>query len=715
MATWPQFRILIVSMLATLLLSLPFSMAESSAASSARVEAFSDLSVGLSQEIYVDGVPNQFVEVLLESSEGKRLLINGKTDEKGRASLVLSPSHLSEAGGYTLQARHVDAKESFGVATSFEVRPGQASSSLSEVFASSNVARLGETLEVNVLLRDSFGNPLEGHVLSLESDFDSVLAKSVQSATNENGVMTFMLESQEAGLFEVMIEDKSSGTVLDERVKLAFVTDSDGRGGDDDLILTAGPLAGFEIESNVAPIMGTPFTVNVKAIDELGETVSDYTGTIRFSSTDPEATLPNDYTFRAEDLGEHEFSLAVTFLSPGEQLLLVTDTDEFTITGQIDVNIQEEAGVDTGDNFVVDDFTREGDFTLDSPVSGSYSLGSLDIEGGAAYGNYAVAYLNDNEVGRVEIDFDDSFSIPVTNVEDGDYTLRVDIVELEDGDVETAEVANVLESSQEENIVIDTSAPTLVSLSVSPEGPFVGQQEVLVTVLSEADMTGSTLEFNDGTIPLQETQTDGKYEATLLMPNRVSEFPLDVRLVDELGNDVLFRDQFNFNVESLAPELSSDLPAPTGVVASVSGRDITLSWQTPDTDISIANYKVEYGPSADALFASQSTLDSAPRITILDLVPDADYFLQVKTVALDGTESEASLLVSARTESPAPVVTVVPAEPTPPIAHVELPPSTPESGPEHLALIVISLLASALLTRVRSRGGFSQTHTADSY
>jgi Bacterial Ig domain len=52
----------------------------------------------------------------------------------------------------------------------------------------------------------------------------------------------------------------------------------------------------------------TPQSVTVTAIDGYGKTTPGYTGTIHFTSTDPNAILPADYTFTSADQGTHTFT-----------------------------------------------------------------------------------------------------------------------------------------------------------------------------------------------------------------------------------------------------------------------------------------------------------------------------------------------------------------------------------------------------------------------
>jgi hypothetical protein len=66
-------------------------------------------------------------------------------------------------------------------------------------------------------------------------------------------------------------------------------------------------------------------------VDAYGNTAAGYSGTIRFASTDAQATLPSNYTFMAADAGVHMF--AVTFKTAGTQTVSATDTVTASITG----------------------------------------------------------------------------------------------------------------------------------------------------------------------------------------------------------------------------------------------------------------------------------------------------------------------------------------------------------------------------------------------
>ena len=89
--------------------------------------------------------------------------------------------------------------------------------------------------------------------------------------------------------------------------------------------------------------LGEPNTVTVAARDASGKVATAYRGTIHFTSTDKEATLPDDYTFTDADQGVHAFKLGVTFGTAGQQAIRARDTAVDTITGRANVVVTAPA------------------------------------------------------------------------------------------------------------------------------------------------------------------------------------------------------------------------------------------------------------------------------------------------------------------------------------------------------------------------------------
>jgi len=90
---------------------------------------------------------------------------------------------------------------------------------------------------------------------------------------------------------------------------------------------------------------GDTFSITVEAQDATDTTITGYTGTVHFTSTDPQAVLPADYTFQPTDNGVHTFTNEFTLKTAGNQMITATDTSDGTITGFATVSVVH-AGLD---------------------------------------------------------------------------------------------------------------------------------------------------------------------------------------------------------------------------------------------------------------------------------------------------------------------------------------------------------------------------------
>jgi hypothetical protein len=98
---------------------------------------------------------------------------------------------------------------------------------------------------------------------------------------------------------------------------------------------------------------GAPIGITVTAVNAYGMAIPGYTGTVTFTTTDPNGlaiTLPPDYTFVAGDNGRHSFPGGATLVTAGPQSITATDTANPAATGYGDTTVN---ATDT-DHFEVD-------------------------------------------------------------------------------------------------------------------------------------------------------------------------------------------------------------------------------------------------------------------------------------------------------------------------------------------------------------------------
>ncbi|MFA5792934.1 MAG: fibronectin type III domain-containing protein [Candidatus Gracilibacteria bacterium] len=679
----------------------------------------SQLTAGASGVVNLQGEANEDLNVVLIDIDQIKTTSTAKTDEDGVARIDLAKESLQKAGTYTVQISYKDKKDE-AIENKFEVVSGTPSALNSRVTFSQNSLEENQTALMSVILADEFANPVKGHSLVVTPNKNSVNVYTSEFVTNNKGQMNFSVTGNGNGIVSFNIFDSTEGQSILGNPALALNgTGTEPYSNEQDVVLaSSGAVASFVASGlETETLIGDTQTLTVKAVDSDGFTVTNYTGTVRFSSTDSEAMLPNDYTFLAEDQGEHSFSLSVKFVTPKMQTLTITDLDDTSITGEANTRVVQSK--DSTDEFNSDfetvDFDRTGDFDLVSPASGSYSTNSIEIQGEAEYGYTAIIYLNEEETGRTEIAFDNSFSYTLQDLADGTYKLYVEIAELD----ATEEITSVKETSSVETITVDTSAPEIVSIESDPKTALTVGKEVTITVLSEKALEDISIIFEGESYQMEETKTSGKYQAKLLMPTAEGDYVLDVLMADTLGNEAEYRKELTLTVgaEIVAPDtvvmpienVNPTTNKVTGLTSTGDAEKVILSWEAPGSTNAIAFYRVYYGPSKDALFAVSETFDSSTTWMITELTPGESYYFSVTAVDVEGLESAQSDVISGIALAKAPSQNT--GTNTPPIYNSTKPTAnitghvnrTPETGPANTALLILSGLATLAYMAVRKR------------
>ena len=86
------------------------------------------------------------------------------------------------------------------------------------------------------------------------------------------------------------------------------------------------PATRFLVSIVPSTTAGTPLDLVVKAVDDFGTPDPSYVGTVSFTSTDAQATLPSNYTFVAGDAGVHTFPGGAVLKTVGNHTISATDT-----------------------------------------------------------------------------------------------------------------------------------------------------------------------------------------------------------------------------------------------------------------------------------------------------------------------------------------------------------------------------------------------------
>jgi hypothetical protein len=90
------------------------------------------------------------------------------------------------------------------------------------------------------------------------------------------------------------------------------------------VVVTGAGVDHLAVNAPTIVTSGTPFSITVRAEDVYGNVACCYTGTVSFSSSDPQAFLPTPYQFTPADLGSKSFP-RVILRTVGAQTISATD------------------------------------------------------------------------------------------------------------------------------------------------------------------------------------------------------------------------------------------------------------------------------------------------------------------------------------------------------------------------------------------------------
>jgi streptogramin lyase len=222
------------------------------------------------------------------------------------------------------------------------------------------------------------------------------------------------------------------------------------------------PIAAIRAQSfNYNIVAGGQMHMMVKAVNDLGAVMPGYRGTVHFSSSDPLAVLPADYTFTAADQGEHLFTLSLR--TAGQQTVTVTDTDPGASTAaplraSVTVTVQPAAAAA---------------MTLSGLPSGvlAGSLQSVTVTLRDPFGNLATGYR-----GTVHFGSSDPLALlplnyTFTAADAGVHTFPEGVRLLTAGlqSVTVTDTANPLLSAHESTTVIPIFAPSVGPATLAGE------------------------------------------------------------------------------------------------------------------------------------------------------------------------------------------------------------------------------------------------------
>jgi hypothetical protein len=223
---------------------------------------------------------------------------------------------LYTAGTQSITATDTANPSLTGTAT-VTVNPAAAGSLV--LIASPTTVTAGDSITVTVTAYDPFGNVATGYSGAVHFTSSDPQANLPADSTLTNGTGTFTANLYTAGVQTITATDTVNSTLT----STATVSVNPA---------AAMSLAVFGFPSPAQRMVFYNFTV--EALDPYGNIATGYLGRVTFSSDEDQASLPDDYTFIAADMGVHIFSAA--FNRFGTFYLAATDVVNASITGEQD-------------------------------------------------------------------------------------------------------------------------------------------------------------------------------------------------------------------------------------------------------------------------------------------------------------------------------------------------------------------------------------------
>jgi hypothetical protein len=269
------------------------------------------------EDPYGNFVPGYRGTVRFRSSDPQAVLPANYTFVAADNGVHTFSATLKTAGTQALTATDTITTSITGTQAGIGVVPAAARSIVVAGFPSPETAGVAGVFTVTA--KDPYGNIATGYrgtVHFTSSDSQALLPAGYTFAASDNGVHSFGANLSTAG--------NQSLTATDSANSLS--------GTQAGIVVKPAAASLFVLTGYPSPVTaGVSGNVRVTAQDPYGNTVTGYRGTIHFSSSDPQAVLPANYTFAAADNGTHLFS--ATLKTAGSQSVTATDTTTGGLTG----------------------------------------------------------------------------------------------------------------------------------------------------------------------------------------------------------------------------------------------------------------------------------------------------------------------------------------------------------------------------------------------
>ncbi|NOK33634.1 hypothetical protein HMI49_10530 [Corallococcus exercitus] len=387
---------------------------------------------------------------------------------------------------------------------------------------------------------------------------------------------------------------------------------------------------------------GASNDVTVSVMDAFGNRLTDYAGTVHFTSSDAQAMLPADAVFAPADQGQKTLS-GLVFKTVGTQSLTATDTVTPALTATVDTDVLASTAAS------LEVVASAGPFGAGQSLS--YELVARD-----AYGNVAKDYASTVTFSSTDAQAVLPGAYTFTLLDEGRHTFNVELRTAGDQDVTVEDVADPSLTATHTYSIVPASVDHLAFVSAPTTGSV--RQELADIQVAARDAYGNTV--TGASADVQLALAGGTFAQGLPTRTTVDGVATFSGLsINDEGTYQLQASADDFQDITSSDLVISDTEAPaaaTGFSATaVDGASIRLDWQAPGDDGVLgtaARYELRYATSSitDATFDSATlvtgvgapqTAGTAESFTVTGLTEGTTYHFALKT--FDGADNGSAL------------------------------------------------------------------------
>ena len=353
-------------------------------------------------------------------------------------------------------------------------------------------ATAGDPIDFTVTALDAFGNVNTSYAGTVAFTSSDTAATLPGNSTLTNGVKTFSATLKTGGPQTITATDTVTSSIT---------------GMSNTIAVDAGPASHFTVTAPTTATAGTSFNFTVTALDSFGNTVTGYSGTVHFSSTDAKATLPAD-----SQLTEGTGTFSATLKTPGSQKIVATDTANVTITGTSNA-IVVSPGAATQLSVSAPSTAVAG-----TPIN--VTVTALD-----QFGNVATGYT-----GTVHFTSTDTAAVLPSDstLTSGTGTFSVTLETAGSQTITAADKTTASINGTSGAIVVSPGAPTALSVSAPSTATFGKAVNFTVTAV---DAEGNTVTSYAGTVDFSSSDTKAVLPAASKLSNGTGTFSVTFKTI----------------------------------------------------------------------------------------------------------------------------------------------------------------------------------------